>query len=149
MEYWDNFDQKLGNVTLGPEAGEWAVVAMACVAYADLETNEEEIARAATLIEKSAVISQTLGADQAKRLFDHELQALQLNPAGELSFQKARLREMASSIITQEDRDAAFFMLVSMATADRQITVPEYKILQEFKEMVGSKMMIPMPQVQC
>ena len=149
MSYTDDFDARLGNINLAPEAGEWAVVAMSCVAFADGDADEAEIARAEKLVVGSQVIQKTLGTDQARRLFDHELQALQVNPVGELEFQKARLRDMAGRITIQEDRDAAFFTLVSMATADREVSPAEYKLLVEFKEVIGSNVMIPMPQVNC
>ncbi len=149
MSYWDDFDARVGNINLSSEAGEWAVVAMACVAHADGEAKEEEIERAAKLVKNSKVIKDTLGTDQARMLFDHELQALEVNPAGELEFQKTRLKEMAKKIASQEDRDAAFFTLISMATADHNITSAEYALLQELKAGVGSNVMVPMPQVQC
>ena len=149
MSYWDDFDAQVGNVNLAQDAAEWALTAMACVAYADGEASEEEIERAETLVKNSKIISGVLGPDQGGQFFHQVLMALQVNPSGELEFQKARLADMSGRVTNQEDKDAAFHTLISMATADREISVAEHKMLTELKELIGSNVMVPMPQVQC
>jgi tellurite resistance protein len=149
MSTWDTFDERVGSVLVAQDVAEWSLAAMACVAYADGVAHEAEIARAEELVRHSSAIAGALGPDQGIQFFHQVLMALELNPERELEFQKVRLGVMASRITDQEQRDAAFFTLIAMATADRDVTASEHALLVELKALIGSKVMVPMPQVQC
>jgi tellurite resistance protein len=147
MSNWDDLDAALQGVELGEEAGEWAVTAMACVAYADGSADERELAKAREIVTKTAVIRDSLGPSVGEQIFHDRIARLSADPAGELQRTKAELARLASQIQSQEHRDHAFQTLLVIATADHEVQVSEYKLMAELKEMLGTEIMIPMPSI--
>ncbi len=125
-------------------AGEWAIIAMACVAFADRELEESEVARATELVSTTAVIRDTVGPAFGAQLFSDTVERIKASPGEETEFLMDELRELASRILNQETRDNAFQTLLSIATADHQIEPRERDLLNKLKENIHSNVMVPM-----
>lgn len=147
MGNWDVLDAALQGVELGEEAGEWAVTAMACVAYADGSADERELSKAREIVAGTAVIRDSLGASVGEQIFHDTISRLSQDPVGELARTKETLTRLAGQISNQEHRDHAFQTLLVIATADHEIQVSEYELMSELKEMLGTEIMLPMPHV--
>jgi hypothetical protein len=128
---------------LSTEAGEWAVVAMACVAYADGVLDRTEIDEARAAVERTAVIRETLGPEFASQLFLDKVERLRGARDSELPLLKDELRQLAERIRTQEERDAAFHTLLRIAAADGEVAPAERVLMLELREIVGSTLIVP------
>ena len=147
MSNWDDLSAALEGVQLSQEAGEWAVTAMACVAYADGSLEHREVKQAKALVARTAVISDSLGPAFGEQLFMDIIERIRPDPETELAALMEHLKTLAAAIWKQEDKDAAFQTLLVIATADQQIEVNEYKMMLELKEIIGSNVMVPMPHL--
>jgi tellurite resistance protein len=125
-------------------AGEWAVVAMACIAFADRELEDSEVEKACQLAATTPVIRDTLGAEFGAQLFSDTVERIKASPGEETRFLLGELRQLAARVGCQETRDAAFQTLLAVATADRQIEPRERGLLLELKEIIGSNVMVPL-----
>lgn len=133
------------DVDLGPEAGEWAVIAMACVACSDGFVDPAEREAAKELVASTAVITQSLGPAFGEQLFHDTVERIRSDPDNELEFLKQELRELASKIRSQEHRDSAFQTLIAIATADRELEIREREMMRELRDIIGSQVMVPLP----
>jgi tellurite resistance protein len=134
---------------ISTEAGEWAVVAMACVAFADGVIDRAEIDEARAAVERTAVIRETLGPEFASQLFLDRVERLRGARDSELRLLKDELRQLASSIRTQEERDAAFHTLLRVAAADGEVAPAERTLLLELRDIVGSTLIVPAAHRSC
>ncbi len=147
MGNWDDLDAVLTGVDLDQDAGEWAVTAMACVAYADGNAAESEIDKAREIVSKTSVIRDSLGPAFGEQLFMDTIARIQASPDTEIEQLKSDLTRLAGRIKAQQHRDHAFQTLVVIATADHEILPAEYQLMVELKELIGTEVMVPMPQV--
>ena len=147
MSNWDDLEAELTGVELGREAGEWAVIAMACVAFADGSADESELAKAREIVRRASVITKSLGSEFGEQLYRDTIERIRSSPEAELEFLKQELGELAGRITEQRHRDDAFHTLVVIATADHRIEVAEHKMMLELKELIGSEVMVPMPHI--
>jgi len=138
-----------GEVELSQEAGEWAVVAMACMAMADGVVVDAELERARELVKSTAIISDTLGPEFGEQRFVDIVERLTTDPAAEMEHVKEELRDLAGRIAEQDQRDAAFQTLISVASADREIAPAERQLMIALKEILGTTILVPEGLVSC
>lgn len=148
MGNWDDLEAELHDIDLVRDAGEWAVIAMACVAFADGSADEDELAKAREIVSKVSVIKNSLGPEFGEQLYLDTIERIRSEPESELEHIKQELQEVAGRIADQSHRDQAFQTLVVIATADHTIDVAEHRMMQELKEIIGSEVMIPMPHIE-
>lgn len=147
MGNWDILDNELQGKDLGRDAGEWAVTALACVAFADGKADERELARAKEIVSRVAVIRDSLGPVLGEQIFLDTVVRLGRSPVEELAAIKDDLRDLAGRVTTQEHRDHAFQTLISIATADHDLAPSEYRLLTELRDMIGATVIVPLPHL--
>ena len=138
-----------GEVELSQEAGEWAVVAMACMAMADGVVVDAELERARELVKSTAIIRDTLGPEFGEQRFVDIVERIAGDPASEMEHVKEELRALAGRIAEQAQRDIAFQTLISVACADREIAPAERKLMVALKEILGTTVLVPQGLVSC
>lgn len=138
-----------GERALSQEAGEWAVIAMACVAFADGVLDRSELDEARASVERAAVIRETLGPEFATQLFLDRVERLRGALASEMPLLKDELRQLAARIEAQEDRDAAFHTLLAIAVADGEVAPTERELMLELRDIVGSTLIVPGASRSC
>lgn len=148
MGNWDDLESELQGVDLDRDAGEWAVIAMACVAFADGSADESELSKAREIVSKVSVIKNSLGPEFGEQLYLDTIERIKGAPEAELATLKQELGDIAGRITEQKHRDDAFQTLVVISTADHKIDAAEYTMMQELKEIVGSEVMVPMPHIE-
>jgi uncharacterized tellurite resistance protein B-like protein len=147
MGNWDVLESELQGKDFGRDAGEWAVTALACVAFADGKTDERELDRAREIVAKVAVIRDSLGPVLGEQIFLDTVARLGRSPVTELEAIKDQLRDLAGRVTSQEHRDHAFQALISIATADHDLAPSEHRLLTELRNMIGSTVIVPLPLV--
>lgn len=147
MGNWDDLDAELRGVDLGETAGEWAVIAMACVTYADGNLDASELSTAQELVTKTRVIRDSIGETFAKQLFLDTITRIQTDPKKEIEGLKDELRDLAGRIGSETDRNHAFHTLIVIATADHEIVPAEHELLTELKELIGAEILVPLPHL--
>ena len=147
MGNWDILEGALEGKDLGREAGEWAVTALACVAFADGKADERELERAREIVSSVAVIRDSLGPVLGEQIFLDTVVRLGRAPVTELAAIKDTLRDLAGRVTSQEHRDHAFQTLISIATADHNLAPSEHRLLTELRNMIGSTVIVPLPHV--
>jgi tellurite resistance protein len=145
MSWLSGFKKKLSSVFMSDAAGQWAVMAMGCMVFADGQAEESEIQKATVVVQNNPVIKNSLGVDKGLQLFTEVVEAIKTEPTSMLSTYLKKLEELAQSVKTEEDRNFALGTVIAIAAADGEIEPPEHDMLLKFKAQLGATVDVPPP----
>jgi len=129
-------------LTLQPATGEWVVKAIAVVGFADGQFVDAEVERVSAIVKNNPVVTNSLGASKADKVFDALLEELRQDPLGKLPIWTDELIASADDI-EEEERNNAFGTLVAMAQADHELHESERLLLMRLRDALGSTLLIP------
>lgn len=135
------FKKSILNVTIGVPAGEWAVAAMACMAFADAQAEAAEV-EARRVVAVNPVIANSIGSERGVALFDEAVRAIATDPPTMLASAMSQLQAQAAKITSKVDRNFALMTVFAIITAD-EIKPGEHAMLLRLKEIVGAEVEVP------
>jgi len=142
MEWFNNFVRSMKGLSLQPATGEWVVKAMTVVGFADGQFVEAEVERVAAIVKNNPVITNSLGAGKADKVFSTYVEELRQGPLGKLPIWTDELIAAAGDI-EEEERNNAFGTLVAMARADHDLHESERLLLMRLRDALESTLLNP------
>lgn len=143
MSWLDKFKQTVNDIRVGPVAGEWACIAMACVVFADGTAGDPEIEKARENCATNPVVVNTLGPAKGEKLFLDTCHAINTVPSAMLPSYEKKLTALSGKISEPQDRQFALATVLQVAMADGRLDASEHAMLQRFKQTLGVDLEIP------
>jgi len=136
MSWFNDFKEKLTQITVSPAGGEWAAIAMACMVFADGKATDCEIESAQSSCTNNPVIVNSIGQAKALKIFDSTTEVLKIVPQTMLESYEEKLQLLGKVVKKQQDKNYAFATVVAIALADGNLTDSEREMLLRFKDYI-------------
>jgi hypothetical protein len=134
-----------GKSKMSNEAGQWSAMAMACMVFADGSAAEAEIVAARGQVQANPVLHESIGSQDAERLFKETVDAIKLIPATMLPTYEVRLAGLAQQISEINSKNFALATVIAVAMGDGSLTAAEHQMLMRFHKMLGASIPVPEP----
>ena len=127
------------------EAGRWAAIAMGCVVFADGVAEQSEVDAAQAVVNTMPVVKNSIGPEEAERLFLETVEAVRPLPETMLDAYVTKLDGMAKNVKSVDDKNFALAAVIAVSKGDGVLTQGEHQLIARFKESLGATIRLPDP----